>query len=285
MLPTSPFRCPLCRHPLYPQGNSYRCDSRHSFDIARSGYVNLLPVQQKSSRQPGDSDDMLRSRQQFLEAGYYQSLAETLAELVATSSKGFSQRLIDMGCGEGYYLQQLQNASAAAQGALKLYGVDIAKAAVQHAAKRKTGAWLAVNSTFALPLQDHSMDTALSVFSPISAAETARILSPDGELIMVGPGEHHLSGLTALIYQKKAPHQGNFHTMDTTADFFLDSQTEIRKVICVQGSHIINLLKMTPYYWHCQPEQQAQFANMQTLETEIHFDIRRYRLSSGKADE
>ena len=153
---------------------------------------------------------MIKSRQRFLNGGYYQPLADAIITAVSNCPLGFDQKLLDIGCGEGYYLQQLRNAAKISNANLELLGLDISKAGVRLAAKRKLDAQLVVDSAYKVPLFDNSIDTALSVFSPICPDEAARILRTDGVLVMVGPGEEHLTGLTAHIYEQHQPHAGNF---------------------------------------------------------------------------
>lgn len=271
----SAFKCPSCNHSLnritQDAGKAFRCSNNHSFDMAKEGYLNLLLAQHRRSRNPGDSDEMIRSRQRFLNAGYYQPLADIIVK--AVQQAGTDQRILDMGCGEGYYMQQLRQAS----GELQLCGIDISKTAVRLAAKRKMNAQLAVDSAFNLPLHDSSINTAISVFSPISATETARVLTPAGRFIMIGPGEQHLSGLTAYIYTNRVPHRGN-NLATELEQFSLIDETEINDTINIENGAILDLLKMTPYYWHAREEQQQQLANLKTLRTDIQFRIKTYQL-------
>lgn len=273
------FKCPNCSQALTLNADShpktYSCTNQHSFDVAREGYLNLLLAQHKRSRNPGDSGDMIRSRQRFLGAGYYRPLSDAIVNQVANSAAGFNQALIDLGCGEGHYMQELRNGSSKASADLKLLGIDISKFAVRLAAKRKMDARLVVDSAFNIPLFENRIDTAISVFSPISSAETARILKPNGTLIMVGPGEQHLSGLTELIYDKTVPHAGN--PLDSAAQFTLQESIEIKGDISVKGSDILDLLTMTPYYWHSRPEQQEMLTKRENLETPIHFYLKIYQ--------
>jgi len=292
------FKCPNCDQALIlqpeTQPQTYRCNNQHSFDLAREGYLNLLLAQNKRSRNPGDSDEMIRSRQRFLNAGYYQPLADAIIAAVAKAANGTEQSVLDLGCGEGYYLQQLRIASQnvasqklaskttasdtkSSNQTLKLLGIDISKFAVRLAAKRKIDARLAVDSVYNIPLFENRIDTAVSVFSPISIEETARVLKPQGKLIMVGPGAEHLSGLTALIYEQSLPHGGNTEGLEKAAQFSLLEQIEIKQTIVVSGSDIIDLLKMTPYYWHSRPEQQEMLTQLDKLETLIHFNINIYQ--------
>lgn len=273
------LKCPSCGQALIlnadSQPKTYSCSNKHSFDVAREGYLNLLLAQHKRSRNPGDSDDMIRSRQRFLGAGYYQPLSEAIVNQVANSSSGFNQTLIDLGCGEGHYMQELRNGSDKAAAELKLLGIDISKFAIRLAAKRKMDARLIVDSAFNIPLFENRIDTAISVFSPLSSEETARILKPGGTLIMVGPGEQHLSGLTELIYDKTVPHAGN--PLEATGKFTLQEQLEIKREVCIKGGDILDLLMMTPYYWHTRPEQQEMLAKREQLNTLIHFYIKIYK--------
>jgi len=279
------FKCPSCDQALIlqddPQPRTYRCNNQHSFDLAREGYLNLLLPQHKRSRNPGDSDEMIRSRQRFLNAGYYEPLSDAIVAAVAKAASGPEQTVLDLGCGEGYYMQQLRMASATASTKLKLLGMDISKFAVRLAAKRKMDARLAVDSVYNIPLFENRVDTAISVFSPISIEETARVLKPGGQLIMVGPGAEHLAGLTALIYEQSLPHGGNTAGLEKASQFNLLEQIEIKQTIDVTGSDILDLLKMTPYYWHSRPEQQEMLAKLDKLETLINFKINVYQNQSS----
>ena len=97
---------------------------------------------------------------------------------------------------------------------------------------------------------------------------------------MVGPGEDHLSGLTALIYRQSVPHRGNNTGLENAQQFRLLEQIEIKQTMVVTGSEILDLLKMTPYYWHSRPEQQELLATLDTLETPIHFYLNIYQNQS-----
>ena len=93
------YSCPLCHAPLARRDNSFICPQRHQFDLAKEGYVNLLPVQFKRSRDPGDSAEMMQARREFLDAGHYQPLREAVSAYLHTFAP---TDLLDIGCGEGY---------------------------------------------------------------------------------------------------------------------------------------------------------------------------------------
>ena len=242
--------------------------------MAREGYINLHLAQHKRSKTPGDSDQMMKSRQAFLNAGYYRCLANSVAELINQESIYSVKTLLDIGCGEGYYLQHLSQTKALEN--LNLIGVDISKSGVKLAAKRKFDAQLIVDSAYSLPLFDQSIDVALSVFSPLCPKETARVLKPGGILIMVGPGEQHLSGLTSYIYDQHQPHQGNFKSTDEQRLFALKRSHNLQQTISVKNTDIENLLTMTPYYWQTSPEQKKLLVALPILTTPIDFHLRVY---------
>jgi 23S rRNA (guanine745-N1)-methyltransferase len=272
------FKCPVCESPLILQTGSYLCVNRHTYDRAKAGYVNLLLVQNKSSRNPGDNQAMILSRQSFLNKGYYQLLADKLAALILGNDS--AQKLLDLGCGEGYYLQNLASTAAQKKRELALAGIDISKEAIKQAAKRKLNALLAVASTYDPPFFAERFDSLLSVFSPLSPEQAARLLNKQGKLIMVGPGKEHLLGLTRHIYTEIIPHAGNHQLLENVQEFKLIEQFALTENLKVKSEDILDLLTMTPYYWQTKPEQKAHLASLSHLETPIHFEIKVYAKQS-----
>lgn len=94
------LRCPVCQGPLLQVGRTLRCPKAHSFDLAKEGYANLLPIQKKHAADPGDGKEMVRARRAFLSAGHYAPLMQALADLCADLPHG---HIVDAGCGEGSY--------------------------------------------------------------------------------------------------------------------------------------------------------------------------------------
>jgi len=269
------FKCPMCNLALIKTTNAYRCTNNHTYDEAKEGYVNLLLAQHKKSKNPGDSDEMIKSRQAFLNQGYYQSLSNAIVNTIASMPKGFNQTVLDVGCGEGYYMNAL--AMASANNILELCGIDISKSAVKLAGKRKMGTKLAVASAYDLPFFDNTFQTIVSVFSPVSALEISRLLTLDGTVIMVGPGEEHLKGLTVHIYNEVLPHKGNYSAIDESETFTLLEQIEIKETIIIKQKDILDLLRMTPYYWQTTIEIKEKILQLRELETTLHFYIRVYK--------
>ena len=170
--------CPICGAPLAKGEKALVCPGHHSFDIARQGYVNLLPVQQKHSQDPGDTREQVLSRRAFLDTGTYAPILEALID--AAREYGTSGELLDVGCGEGYYCAGLSQALG-----LPLTGVDISKEAVRAAAARYKGPnWLCATAAH-LPVGDESVGLLTSLFALTLPEEFLRVLSPGGLYIQV----------------------------------------------------------------------------------------------------
>jgi len=200
------WNCPICKQPLFAHQRNYQCENRHSFDQAKEGYVNLLLVNKKKSQDPGDSKAMLDSRRRFLQQGFYAPLAEALAQQINTHFVDHAEplRICDAGCGEGYYLGQLQQSLS--QDCV-LQGSDIAKPAMKMAAKQYPDIHFAVASSYDLPLADQSIDTLIRVFAPVADEEALRVLKPNGLYLWAYPAEYHLFGLRQLVYDDPKPHE------------------------------------------------------------------------------
>ena len=172
------LRCPLCHSPLSTKQRSASCEGGHSFDRAREGYLNLLPVQHKHSLTPGDDVAMVGARADFLEAGYYEPLRQAL---VASLSLLRPNLLLDIGCGEGWYTTALSRMAA------NTVALDISKHAIKRAAKRDRSITWIVASSADLPLPDTSVDAISATFSPLDTAEASRVLKPGGSVFVTAP--------------------------------------------------------------------------------------------------
>lgn len=281
------WHCPLCNSPLNLQQRSLRCDNGHCFDLAKEGYVNLLPAQHKKSKQPGDNQQMIASRRLFLEAGFYQPLSDGINQLCQSlladreskadraESKKQTLKLLDCGCGEGYYTRRLQQAMA---GRLSVAGLDISKFAVRAAAKAAARtapeSQFAVASSFRLPVADDSVDLILRVFAPGDEQEAARVLKDDGYLLIVSPGEQHLQQLKQQIYPEAKTHT----EPETAPGFELAERRQVRFELTLPSQAAIEqLLMMTPFYWQIPEPARQRAAALESLTTEADFILSLYR--------
>ncbi len=267
----SMFICPICKSKLNIDGKAYICENNHSFDIAKQGYVNLLPVNKKHSDNPGDSKDMVLSRREFLEGGYYDCFTEKLCEIINSLFEDKQKITIaDCGCGEGYYDGKLDVINCE----YDLYGFDISKEAVRYASGKYKKCNYAVGSCFNMPLIDCCFDLALNIFAPMVEDEMARILKKDGYMIYAVPGKSHLMGLKKILYEntyeneEKHTEYGGFQFID---------RISVNNEITVNGEMGVNLFKMTPYYYKTELGAEEKIRKNDGFTTEIHFDFLIYR--------
>ena len=175
------FACPHCTMPLQLTQHEARCENNHLFDRSKDGYINLIVGGRlAAATTSGDTAESLRSRRNFFASGSYEPIASALANAL----RGISGPVLDVGCGEGYYLTHISTSEK--------YGIDISKKAVQMASKLLPTAHFAVASAFRLPVLDHSCAAVFSVFAPHSFEEYARVLKPGGTWVTITPGPHHL---------------------------------------------------------------------------------------------
>ncbi|MFT4272250.1 MAG: 23S rRNA (guanine(745)-N(1))-methyltransferase [Pantoea sp.] len=258
--------CPLCHQPLLLQTASYRCDTGHQFDLAKEGYVNLLPVQHKSSRQPGDSPEMLLARREFLDAGYYQPLRDRVAAWLSERLPAVSAQLLDIGCGEGYYTAEMAAALPQAQ----VYGLDVAKAAIRMAAKRYRSIKFCVASSQRLPFADASLDGIVRIYAPCNEEELSRVVKPGGYLLTVTPGAHHLEQFKALIYREVQLHAAEEKVY---AGFNQVAQESLRYRMTLSGVAATTLLQMTPFAWRAREEVWQTLARATAFDCEADFTL------------
>ena len=248
--------CPVCGEQLNLSGKQYLCPNRHSFDVARQGYVNLLTVQQKHSLNPGDTREQVLSRREFLEAGFYAPIAETL--IAEAKALGITGQILDVGCGEGYYSARLADALEA-----PLTGLDISKEAVRcAAAKYKGKQWLCATAAH-IPVESGSVSLLTSLFALTLPQEFARVLKEAGFYFQVLAAEDHLLGLKGIIYD-----QLNFKEKNTVPElpgFELVKSVAIRFSFTVEGQQIQNLFSMTPHVFRIGKEGAERLRNTEIL--------------------
>jgi len=276
VVPFSALACPLDGDVLVKAGGSWQCVQGHSFDVARQGYINLLPVQKKRSRDPGDSKDMVVARQRFLSAGYYAPVANAInVALLKGVAADKEISVLDAGCGEGYYLRQLAGALGASP-SLQVLGLDISKWAIQSAARQHEAIRWVVGSNANLPVVSGSLDRVLCMFGFPVYSEFARVLREDGLLVQLDPGPAHLRELREIIYPSLKPVRDNkdavpagFESVSTETIHY---QAEIQSAAMVQ-----DLLTMTPHLYRANAEGRARAAQLTSLSVTIEVTLKTLR--------
>ncbi|GAU79956.1 putative RNA methyltransferase [Fusibacter sp. 3D3] len=278
------LKCPVCDTELYvvEQMNLYKCDQNHAFDRAKEGYVNLLLSHKKKSKNPGDSQEMVVSRQSFLAKGFYEPISDEINKTVKAYFKSVAktpETFLDLGCGEGYYLKRLIQSLEHAQTAY--YGLDISKSAVKLASKNhKEAHWIVANSFFT-PFSDHSLSGILSVFSPIDMSECKRMLKEDGVLIRVFPETNHLMQLKEVIYPEIKVKEYEQYLNDLEG-LEVVSVKNVAYDITLKNEDLVQLLLMTPHFWRVKEENKIALLKMDTIVVTVSVSIGVYQQSKGR---
>ena len=239
------FACPICQENLTLLESSLKCNNRHSFDLAKFGYVNLAPQIKQSANYDKEN---FQNRQQILEAGFYQAILDAVSDLLASSKT--TKIILDIGCGEGFYSRKLQERHPDKT----LYAFDISKDSVQIAANSEPN-WAVnwfVGDLARLPIKDASMDILLDIFSPANYGEFRRVLSKDGILIKVIPTENHLKEIRQRVQNQLT--NKDYSNQDIKNHFqehftILSSQT-VSLTKPITADQLQALLSMTPLLFH-----------------------------------
>ncbi|MBM7492418.1 23S rRNA (guanine745-N1)-methyltransferase [Micromonospora luteifusca] len=253
------LRCPVCGEPLEQATDvrALRCPRRHSFDIARQGYVNLL-----AGRTPhvGDTTEMVVARADFQAAGHYDLISnalasaatEAVAQLDTTEGFGAYPLVVDAGAGTGRYLGAVLAALPEAVG----LALDVSKPALRRAARAHPRAAAALADTWQrLPLADASTAVLLNVFAPRNGPEFHRVLDPAGSLLVVTPDTDHLTELVdALDLLRVDPDKADRVTGSLGGHFTPASSAVHRAELALTRPEVATLVAMGPNAWHTEPD-------------------------------
>ncbi|WP_159738984.1 23S rRNA (guanine(745)-N(1))-methyltransferase [Vibrio atypicus] len=268
------YTCPLCHQSLSLTARTYRCENNHSFDLAKEGYINLMPVQHKRSKDPGDNKEMMQARRRFLEQEHYQQMKRNIADLCAKYVQGTNHQLLDIGCGEGYYTTEVASALLSQSSSAQTYGLDISKVAIRYAAKRYPNCTFSVASSHRLPFEERSLDAVLRIYAPCKAEELARVVTDNGVVITVSPAGRHLYQLREAIYTDVRLHSEEIETIE---GFELEHEEKLSYTMELGNGAGYDLLQMTPFAWKASDELRAQLKSATLFECEADFLIRIYR--------
>jgi 23S rRNA (guanine745-N1)-methyltransferase len=219
------------------------CPQGHSFDIARSGYINLLQPQERRSKQPGDTVAAVTARRRLHDRGVTAPLLQSIAETAGAST---GDRVLDAGCGDGFYLGSL-----AGQTGADAHGVDISIPAVDAAARRYPECeWIVANADRFVPYADRTFSLVLSITGRMNAPEFRRVLKGDGRLLVALPAPDDLIELRG-IGRDRVP-----RTLETFArGFTLVSQSRITTVADLDAAAVEDVLLSIYRPMQSQPAQ------------------------------
>lgn len=256
--------CPVCREALSLTERTWHCNNNHSYDVAKQGYVNLHVVQHKHSKNPGDTPESVQARRAFLSGGFYAPLQQAVVNKIRDLR---IENLLDIGCGEGYYTDAMQ------QEVMQCVGVDIAKNAVQVAAKINKNVTWVVGTGATLPVMDQSIDLCTSLFSPIPQEEILRVLKPEGYLMVVTPAPNHLYAMREALFDEVNAHDPHKFVEQLQKYFALLEQPIVESTFELDQIQLKNLIAMTPYAYKAKAEKRQVLEQLENINLTASFQI------------
>lgn len=255
MMISSKFSCPICGQELkLIKNKSYKCIKKHSYDISKSNYVNLLPFNKKNS---GDDKDLLASREAFLNSGHYLSLVAYISKFIQINK---IESMIDCACGTGYYSRKLNIFLQ------EIYAFDIAKEGLKYFKNSTINRFVA--STSKIPILDNSFDLCLSIFGQTNFTEFLRITKNQGYIMIVRPGKKHLLELKRLVYPMVYLNNDDPERKENLVESFNLSYQSL-----LNRQELIDLWNMTPYKYKSEQLVEYKFPSELLLTFDFKIDI------------
>lgn len=270
------LRCPHCGGGLELGEGTVRCAEGHSFDVARQGYLNLLPGDARTGT--ADTAAMVRARADFLAGGHYAPIAEAVAAAAVAAPVG---DVVDLGAGTGYYLAAVLERLPSAQG----LALDVSKHALRVAARAhpRIGA-VGCDAWAGLPVRDAAATLVINVFAPRDPAELARVLAPGGSLVVVTPNRAHLAELVSAVgmltvqERKRERLEGKLGTL-----FEAVGETAVERTLVLDHVDVAALVAMGPSARHLNEQQVAErvAALPDPLAVTLSVTVATYRRAAG----
>jgi 23S rRNA (guanine745-N1)-methyltransferase len=273
--------CPVrgCGEPLVRGKRSYACSRGHSFDLARSGYLNLLQPQDRRSPRAGDSKEAVAARQRFLAAGheapFVQALLETVAAL-GVFGRPAGSAVLDLGCGTGFHLGAMA-AALQESGDLEAHGTDLSVPAIELAAKgHKEALFVVANADRFLPYAAGSFDLAMSLTARRNGPELRRVLAPEGVLLVAVPGEDDLAELREAVLGRQVLRDRTEPTAEALQeDFTLAGRQTVRWVSELDAAAVRDVLAAT--YRGARERERERAAALSGLTVTMSRDLLVFR--------
>jgi 23S rRNA (guanine745-N1)-methyltransferase len=273
-----PLACSVraCGRPLERRGASWICESGHSFDVARSGYISLLQPQDRRSLEAGDSRATALSRRELLDEGFGAVLESALVEVAGELELVPGAFAADLGCGDGRFLS-----ATCAKTGLHGIGIDLSAHAVELCSRRHPGhTWVVANADRRLPLIDGSLALALSIDGRRPRDEFARTLAANGALLVAVPAADDLAELRGAVLGEvhDAPRVERV-AAELAPQFELASQRTVRARMKLERASLARLAAAT--YRCARARERDALAQLDALEVTTSHDVLVFRRSQG----
>jgi len=296
---------------------TFRCPEGHAFDLAREGYLNLLPDGHGRSRRSGDTAGMLAARRRFLSQGHFDPLVGAVTRVLLAEAMRVPEgrkppfTVLDAGCGEGHYLAAAAEALAnlraemdagarrhAAEGSEfnveagytseaghlpeaghLLMGFDLSREAARRAARAVPSGFFFVNDVgHRICIASGSVDLILDIFAPRNPHEFARVLRPGGALLVVLPGVDHLRELRGRLPVLEIEPEKRERTLARlTPALRLEGESTVRHTADLGGDDLRNLVHMSPSHWHVTPEELHSMDQAEPLAVTVNCHLLSFR--------
>ena len=257
-----------CHLPLARAAQTYVCPNNHTWDIARSGYVNLLQPQDRRSRVPGDSAEAVAARRRFLDAGHAEPLVRAIVDALPLAA---DDALLDAGCGEGHHLAAFRRAYG-----VDAHGVDISVAAIDLAARRyRDCQWIVANADRFLPYEDGSFRAVTSITARLHPGEFHRVLAPGGALLVVLPGADDLIELREAVLGERVERDRVERTVETFAPLFTLERHEHRTHLARLDRQAMTDV-MSSSYRGLRTRERVRLAQLDAMDVTLSRDLLRF---------
>ena len=263
--------CPKCHQTLQLEGKTYKCNQNHCYDIAKNQYINLLLNPDKSCNNPGDNKERLLCRKNYLNQGYYDVILNEVVSYIRHHYQP-NMHILDLGCGEGYYTYRMKQELG---DDCTFYGLDISKDGIQMATKYTKDIYWIVGNSKNLPIQDHSLDVITALFTVVNESEIKRCLKENGYMIHVTANNKHLVEFKELIYDEvKIKSDEHIRLPFET----IKSYDFTKKIHLKNREDTLNLLKMTPHFYHIKKERRYVLDTLGEFDVTIDIRITVYKI-------
>jgi 23S rRNA (guanine745-N1)-methyltransferase len=270
--------CPVrgCGQSLARGERTLTCSRGHAFDVARSGYLNLLQPQDRRSATPGDRKEAAAARRRLYAAGHGQPLLAALRAQFDACGLPERAAVLDVGCGEGSLLGAL-----AAERPLEAHGLDLSVAAIDLAARRFPGiTWVVANADRLLPYADGSFDVVMVLSARLDTAELRRVIAPAGRLLVATPAPDDLVELRGALLGEPLERDRLSRALATLAPAFtLEARAEARHLATLDAAAVRDVLAAT--YRGARRSQQARLEGLGAMRVTMSHDLARLRPAPG----
>ncbi|MDD8049393.1 MAG: methyltransferase domain-containing protein [Thomasclavelia sp.] len=263
--------CPRCGKPLIKDNNSYKCDEGHCYDISKRGYINLLLNPDKAHNNPGDSKESLVARKEFLNKGYYDPILNEVVKCIDKYKTSDELEILDLGCGEGYYTSKIKNHFNSSN----IYGLDISKIGIDKATRYSKDIYWIVGNSKNIPIMSHSLDFVCALFTVVNEEELQRVLKEGGYIIHVTANPYHLVEIKELIYDEIKIKSDKYIRLGFEN---VESYDLKKKVHISSKEDALNLLMMTPHYYHIKKEKRGAIDTLTSLDITIDIKVTVYKV-------